>query len=708
MLETITTGLAKILKHIWYAIFEVPFEYWSDFLDKVIEYTFKDDGPASKVLAFMEVVFAKLKDVFFSIPLDVWSKWIPPILTVASDWWKELFKEAALGIGENILPFEGLEPEMKKMLDGLLKEGTWGSVMSAYAFFIPWYVQYSAHTYGIISKDSLRAVMAQYTPSLPDLGLLINMFFREPDKREEVSKYLTWLGYDHTQQENVLASIKPIFDVQQLTRLMHREEITQDDFYKGVTSIGFSLEEAKKLENLAWYIPPVPDLVRMAVREAFTPDIVTKYGLDQDFPINFALQAKKQGLSEEWAKNYWSSHWELPSIGMGFQMLHRGVITEEDLDTLMRTQDVMPYWRERLTKISYTTYTRVDIRRLYDLGVITEKEVFTAYKDIGYDDDKALKMAEFAILSVAPKEKDLTKSEVLDAMKKQIISTEECDKHLKLLGYSATESNILRLRALHQKKKEIADLKIGAIKKFFVTGIYDEDKAMEKLGKLDLKAAYMTDLISLWYIEKGKKIKLLSSSELKSMLEHNVIEPDIWEREMLRLGYSQESIDNLLRLYTGNWSETKEKDLTKGEILNLFVKKLIKEDECIAHLTLLGYDEIEIKLLIQKVLYEIPDPEKKVGLATVRKMYKLEIYTKETAINEMERQGLSSSSITSLFSMWDSERKVPTQLLSKDDLKSLLMHKVIDADAWIIEMGKLGYTESAIELLLTLYTGDTE
>ena len=34
-------------------------------------------------------------------------------------------------------------------------------------------------------------------------------------------------------------------------------------------------------------------------------------------------------------------------------MLHRGLINEGDLDLLLRSLDVMPYWRDRLKGIAY-------------------------------------------------------------------------------------------------------------------------------------------------------------------------------------------------------------------------------------------------------------------------------------------------------------------------------------------------------------------
>ncbi|GAI59226.1 unnamed protein product, partial [marine sediment metagenome] len=37
-------------------------------------------------------------------------------------------------------------------------------------------------------------------------------------------------------------------------------------------------------KELAYQIPPVADIITMAVREAFTPDIAARFGQYQDFP----------------------------------------------------------------------------------------------------------------------------------------------------------------------------------------------------------------------------------------------------------------------------------------------------------------------------------------------------------------------------------------------------------------------------------------
>lgn len=150
-------------------------------------------------------------------------------------------------------------------------------------------------------------------------------------------------------------------------------------------------------KELAYQIPPIADIITMAVREAFTPEIAQRFGQYEGLPSEFVAWAQKKGLSREWAERYWAAHWSLPSPQQGFEMLHRGVINRDELHLLLRALDIMPFWRERLIEISYNPLTRVDIRRMHLLGILTEPEVFQAYKDIGYNDLNAKRLTAFTV-----------------------------------------------------------------------------------------------------------------------------------------------------------------------------------------------------------------------------------------------------------------------------------------------------------------------
>ncbi|GAH07016.1 unnamed protein product, partial [marine sediment metagenome] len=73
----------------------------------------------------------------------------------------------------------------------------------------------------------------------------------------------------------------------------------------------------------------------------------------EDYPKPLETWAAKKGLSKEWSQRYWAAHWSLPSASQGFEMLHRGIINQSDLNMLLRALDVMPFWREKLTGIAY-------------------------------------------------------------------------------------------------------------------------------------------------------------------------------------------------------------------------------------------------------------------------------------------------------------------------------------------------------------------
>ena len=78
----------------------------------------------------------------------------------------------------------------------------------------------------------------------------------------------------------------------------------------------------------------------MVAKEAFEPDIYTTLGLDEEFPSEQVKWLEDQGISEEWARKYWIAHWDQPSIGQGFEMLHRGVIGPATLDMLFRAIEI--------------------------------------------------------------------------------------------------------------------------------------------------------------------------------------------------------------------------------------------------------------------------------------------------------------------------------------------------------------------------------
>ncbi|MBW2638419.1 MAG: hypothetical protein JRC86_13080, partial [Deltaproteobacteria bacterium] len=125
---------------------------------------------------------------------------------------------------------------------------------------------------------------------------------------------------------------------------------------------------------------------------------------------------------------------------MGYEMLHRGLISEKELDTLLKTADYPAFWRKRLMLLSYSPYTRVDVRRMYQMGILSKEQVFKAYKDIGYDDEHAENLTKFTVAGASTSERDLTKSEILKGYRYKLLDAAETKDALIKMGYDETEA----------------------------------------------------------------------------------------------------------------------------------------------------------------------------------------------------------------------------------------------------------------------------
>jgi len=268
--------------------------------------------------------------------------------------------------------------------------------------------------------------------------------------------------------------------------------LIDDNTYKSIMyKHGFNDGMITKLEQAMLYYPSPSDLVRFAVREVYTPSIVSQYGLMEDLPQQFLTEAQKSGLSEEAARAFWAAHWELPSITQAFEMLHRGVITQNELMTLLRTQDVMPYWRDKLIAISYNPYTRVDARRMYELGVLSEQELKRAYMDLGYDNQHADKLTLWTKLYV--KLPDLLKR-----YKNGWINTAELRTELSNIGLSTAQiEEIVQTVVKNKQTERIAkerDLTKSEIVKGYKKGVLSFDEAanlLVNMGYDDWEAEYI-------------------------------------------------------------------------------------------------------------------------------------------------------------------------------------------------------------------------
>lgn len=307
--------------------------------------------------------------------------------------------------------------------------------------------------------------------------------------------------------------------------------------------IGIHEDYRTLYRELAYQIPPVADIITMAVREAFTPEIAAKFGQYQDYPKALETWGIKKGLSPEWTQRYWAAHWSLPSAQQGFEMLHRGVIDSSELDMLLRALDVMPFWREKLTRIAYKRLTRIDIRRMFDRGVLDETQVYTAYLELGYNERDAKRMSDFTLKQVLATQSKFTSRDVISAYSKYMITKSEARSLLLSIGVRSENISYIISSADYKREWALTEDRITAIRNLYKKQVYDDNAARAELLKLNLPAEQVNVLMEQWYIdERDKPPRFWTTAQTLSFIQDGLITKERGESELYRLGYDAEHV----------------------------------------------------------------------------------------------------------------------------------------------------------------------
>ena len=409
-----------------------------------------------------------------------------------------------------------------------------------------------------IATANSQRELYEYSRCVPwevfQVGDTLLAYQRHILSREQAINEIKMRGYNEARAETLIETGFIVPDAASLYAMNLRGLAPGANLVDRFQDAGYNVQDAEALDALKYFIPPPQDLITMSVRDVFTPEIVRKYRQDEDFPPDFAKWAKQQGISEFWARKYWQAHWVLPSVQMGYEMLHRRVITEAELKDLMRAQDIMPGWRDQLVEISYRPYTRVDIRRMHRVGVLSDNQVYESYRDIGYNDAKAKTLRDFTIElnrdddDIQEDLEGITRSSVLAAFKDGIITRQTTDDLLKEAGIGTQARLIYVTDAELDIERRLRNDKVDIILIEFERGVTSESEAVLQITLLALTRLEENEARLKLRKMAAKKVKLPSKADLDKFYKSDLIDGETYENELERLGYPDRWITKYLHL----------------------------------------------------------------------------------------------------------------------------------------------------------------
>lgn len=340
--------------------------------------------------------------------------------------------------------------------------------------------------------------------------------------------------------------------------------------------------------EMRYEIPGPSDLVRFAVRDCFTPAVVSQFEYAKETPTEIKPWMDKQGYGQEigltlpanataaddttlagqatWFDLYWWSHWDLPSPTQGYEMLHRlypesdygpspyitptNKFESADLELLLKASDYPNYWRERLIAISYHNLNRSDVLPMYDRGLVTESEVYHALRADGYRDEEAkrlLRLANFRkqqYLGVDIQKK--SKEWICKTYGEGYITRDSAEHRLEQLGLTHPGIGGFLDQCDLDNAYKINQQVLGSLKTGYVRGILTESNIRDSMNTFLLSSLAIDRKVNTWTILRNVRYKQLSATKNLSAFEKGLINQNELVARLQNLQYEPVAISTML------------------------------------------------------------------------------------------------------------------------------------------------------------------
>lgn len=505
-----------------------------------------------KILGFFEAqsqkIWSGFTGIFWSVTATIFEK--------VGSWFSKQEQEMWNSLIVPLSKAGWIDEDTEKDLHSLIKVSFPFNILVFAVVCLSFIVTYIKNMIVVTSADLRRKMFSKYESEDAPAQSILPAAFIAPEKTTEIFQILHNQGFSAEQIELMLLAMYRTYDEGTIRNLYLRGILSEEKLYERMRELGYTDTRIKEMVQGWPVIPNVTDLFHLVAKEAFEPDMIKHYGYADEFPEDQIKWLAMQGVSREWALKFWYAHWDTPSIQHGFEMLHRQdpdnpdkkIIDYKELDDLFRTVEIPPFWRDKLTKIAFMPYTRVDVRRMHKMGVLTDEQLQVAYEDLGFDPEHALNMVNFTKKFNTEKDKDLTRSEILKGYSEGLITLEDTSQLLINMGYSKDESEYITTYENYKKDKKLQDMILKNLQSRYESNLISENETRERLAKLNLSGSHIDLLMDEWKINIFQDMKMPSKADLTNFVMNDVISTDQYYDEMFKLGYKQEYIDWYVQL----------------------------------------------------------------------------------------------------------------------------------------------------------------
>ncbi len=394
----------------------------------------------------------------------------------------------------------------------------------------------------------------------------LNYYYRNLNKKGELSRRLEKLGYKDAQERQIV--------------------------------------EASRV-----YLPPPSDIVRFAVKDVFDPAKLGLKEMEEEFNVQKGLKelfdaqgmhdteiVTKDGrkLKVPTALLYWIASYHEVSPTQVYEMLHRlrpdrvrlhklpgqddksADAMATDISTvrkLLKEADYNPIWRDRLAAISYRVIGRIDIRRMYEFGVFgkplgtkgfnladpknpipvgpAEREVAERYEDLGSTEIDARLQALFTVRlwerQARTRHKTRIQTLVCELYSQGAVTREKAVEQLAPVVETADEAAVILDTCEARESLRTLKFAVSAIKRQYLSFQIDENAAKVRLAQAGVLQQKAGRLVNDWNLIKLRRPRQETAGEMCGWMDAGLIDRNEFRERLMRIGYERTHAERIVR-----------------------------------------------------------------------------------------------------------------------------------------------------------------
>lgn len=423
--------------------------------------------------------------------------------------------------------------------------------------------------------------------------------------------------------------------------LLRRGEIDESTFYFWMQRSQVQPEDTATILKLKDVIPPIQDLVRFAVREAYGD-----HSAEAQYPA-MVDTAKKMGLTAEASEWYWYAHWDRIPVNLMFANYHRGLWDVTKLERMLKIVDIHPDDRSDIINVAYGPPNVRELGYGWDVGQYTEADIERYRRFGGLSPEDAKKAARSLVAYRTEGERNSVRTELMYAYGFDRIEEDYLRLELESLNtpQAAIELWVKRAELYRERmKKPTTDTEGRIISSSealtaFKLGIRTEEWTRAALADLDWTADRIEVAIEKAKIDIASKIeepvvpkyRQLTVAQIKDFYKLHLLTKEQMEVELIVIGYSAEDAAVLTEVFTTEPDVTPQpKAFTTAVAANLYNLMIFDEEDLYNNFLDEGYDEPQAALLLMytQLIQKLPD---------LQAMYQKGIVTGEYVVTELKK-----------------------------------------------------------------------